>query len=900
GLVIKSGGSTVRGLAVVNFRNNAAISLISCDNNVIQANYVGLAADGTTPRHNSRGIVLTGSANNVIGGTTAAVRNIISGNTSSGVEISGNGNVVQGNYIGTNAAGTAQLANGSGVTIANAASENNVIGGTAAGAGNLISGNQLGVANNGTGTTIQGNLIGTDVTGTKKIPNFTGVQALGPNMLVGGLTPGARNIISGNADGLSIRGTGSKVQGNFIGTDITGTLALGNTSEGVIAADNALVGGTVPEARNIISASGGQANVQLGDFNSDSPATVQGNFIGTDVTGTRSLGGSAVGVRIMSGNNVVGGLVPGARNVISGNLTGIQISSSFSTPSVGNVIQGNLIGLNATGTGPLPNTQHGISVGSGVNNTIGGTQSEAANKIAFNGGAGIAFNGNGLGNRIRGNSIFSNNGLGIDLFLDGVTLNDANDVDSGPNTLQNFPVITTVMSTSSSTTIQGSLNSLPNTTFQIDFYSNAAVDPSGHGEGAQFFNTTAVTTNSNGNATINVTFPVALAAGRVITATATDPNGNTSEFSAADPTTAVGSVQFTISSIQVIEDIGSLVLTVQRTGGGAGNLAAEFSTTDGTAIAGQDYTSTSGTLTFAPGETSKTIQIPIANDATTEADENFTVALRNNSSLEAVGAPAVVQVTIQDRTTVPELTVTSFAVVEGNTGTTTDAGFTINLSAATGRAVTGNFIIFNFSAFGGAKCGMPGVDYETAAAGSFSINPGSTTFTIPVKICGDSSAEADEIFVVQLSNASGATILFSQGTGTIGNDDILELAIEESGPIPGQAVALDAILAVRDPFKVVGIPDWFTTALDRNTRVVLFARNLQLNPGEFASAVTIRFVSSTGQTIETPAQDVRPVPDTDLTQVTARLPTGLAPGTCTIFIRAHTRVSNTGTIRIVP
>ena len=898
-LVIRAGGSTVRGLAIGNFRNGVGISLISCDNNVIQANYVGLGADGTTPRQNNRGIVLTGSANNAIGGTTAASRNVISGNASVGVEISGSGNVVQGNYIGTNAAGTAQLANGTGVTIANAASANNVIGGTAAGAGNLISGNQVGVANNGTDTTIQGNLIGTDVTGTKKIPNFTGLQALGPNMLVGGLTPGARNLISGNFDGLSIRGTGSKVQGNFIGTDITGTLALGNTSEGVIAGGSALVGGTVPEARNIISASGGQANVQLGDFNSDSPATVQGNFIGTDVTGTRSLGGSAVGVRIVSSNNVVGGLAPGARNVISGNLIGIQISSPFGGSSVGNVIQGNLIGLNATGTGPLPNTQHGISAGEGVNNTIGGTQSGAANKIAFNGGAGIAFNGNGLGNRIRGNSIFSNNGLGIDLFLNGVTLNDAMDGDTGPNTLQNFPVITTVMSTSSSTTIQGSLNSLPNTTFEIDFYSNAAVDPSGHGEGAQFFNTTSVTTNSNGNATINVTFPVALASGRVITATATDPNGNTSEFSAADPTTASGSVQFAIGSIQVIEDVGSLVLTVQRTGGGAGNLSVDFSTTDGTAIAGQDYTSMSGTLTFGPGETSKTIQIPIANDATAEPNEDFTVALRNNASLEAVGAPAVVQVTIQDRTTVPELTVTSFVVIEGNTGTTTEAAFTINLSAATGRAVTGNFTMFNFTAFGGAKCGMPGVDYESSA-GTFSFNPGSTTFTVPLKVCGDTSAEADEIFVLQLSNASGATILFSQGTGTIGNDDILELAIEESGPIPGQAVALDAILAVRDPFRIVGIPEWFTTGVDRNTRVVLFARNLQLNPGESASAVIIRFVSSTGQTIETPAQDVRAVPNSDLTQVTARLPTGLAPGTCTIFIRAHTRISNTGTIRIVP
>jgi hypothetical protein len=208
-------------------------------------------------------------------------------------------------------------------------------------------------------------------------------------------------------------------------------------------------------------------------------------------------------------------------------------------------------------------------------------QSEAANKIAYNGGPGISLT-NGTGIVIRANSIFSNNGLGIDLGANGVTANDIIDSDVGPNNLQNFPVLTTVMSTSNTTTIQGSLNSLPNTTFDIDFYSSAAVDPSGYGEGAQFFGTTSVTTNGNGDATINVTFPVALATGRVITATATDPNGNTSEFSAANPTTANGSVQFTVSSIQLIEDVGTITLTVERTGGMAGNLSVDYSTTDGT------------------------------------------------------------------------------------------------------------------------------------------------------------------------------------------------------------------------------------------------------------------------------------------------------------------------------
>lgn len=899
GLIIKAGNSTVRGLSIGSFSGFPGIWLNGSNNNTIQANYIGVAADGTTARPNFRGIQLTNSSNNVIGGTTAATRNVISGNSASGIEIGGSDNVIQGNFIGTNSAGTAALPNPGGVSFTNSSSTNNLIGGTTAGAGNLISGNsQFGITGGGAGTTVQGNLIGTDVTGTNKIPNSFGVQLLGTNMLIGGLTPAARNVISGNqGDGVSISGAGSKLQGNYIGTDITGALALGNNGNGVIAGGNALIGGTVPEARNIITASG-NANVSLGQSFSGSAVTVQGNYIGTDVTGTRALGTSFAGINVSSSNNVIGGLVAGARNVISGNAMGLQLGGFFSGGTVGNVIQGNFIGLNATGTGPLPNTQQGIGIFDAVNNTIGGTETGAGNKIAFNGGPGVTIS-TGTGNAIRGNAIFSNNGLGIDLGLNDVTANDSNDGDTGPNFLQNFPVLTGALSTSNSTTIQGSLKSIPNTTFQIDFYSNGAVDPSGHGEGAQFFGTTSVNTDGNGDATINVSVPVSLAAGRVITATATDPNGNTSEFSASDATAAVGSVQFSVSSIGAIEDVGTLTITVLRTGGSTGNLSVDYATVDGTAVAGQDYTANSGTLTFTGGETSKTIQIPILDDGTTEPDETFTVVLRNNSNIEALGAPSVLVVTVQDRTTTPTLSINNVSVVEGNAGTTTELVFTVSLSAATSRAVSANYLTSNFGAFGGASCNTAGVDYETKS-GIVSFNPGTTTVTIPVKVCGDTSAEANENVRVLLTSPSGATLAFPQGIGTIVNDDILELVLEESGPVATQAAALDAILAVRDPFRVVGIPEWFPTGIDKNTRVVLFARNLQLNPGELPAGVIVRFTSSTSQIFEVLAEDVRLIPNSEFTQVIVRLPNNLPSGTHTVFIRAHNRVSNSGTIRIAP
>jgi len=360
-------------------------------------------------------------------------------------------------------------------------------------------------------------------------------------------------------------------------------------------------------------------------------------------------------------------------------------------------------------------------------------------------------------------------------------------------------------------------------------------------------------------------------------------------------------VQFNTGALKVIEDIGMITLTVLRTGGTAGNLTVDYSTVDGTALAGQDYTATAGTLNFSAGETSKTIQIPILDNQPTEPDEVFTVVLRNATNLETIGAPTnMTIVTVQDHSTIPTLNILDSFVIEGNPGTTTDVSFRVVLSAATGRAVGGNFATSNLSAFGGASCNEQGVDYETKA-GTFSFETGSTELNIPVKICGDTSAEANETFRVIFSNVSGATVLpAAQGLGTIVDDDVLGLILEEGSPSITQAAALDQLLGLRDPFSIVTIPEAFANGPDRNTRVVLFARNLQLNPGEAASAVVVRLQSSTFQLFDLPAQDVRPIPGTEFTQVIIRLPDNVSPGTCGVTIRAHTRISNIGTFRIAP
>src|SRR5215831_8683082 len=246
-----------------------------------------------------------------------------------------------------------------GIQIQSSTSSNNLIGGPAAGAGNLISGNLNGISDSGINTTIQGNLIGTDAPGSKAIPNATGITSINlmvaSNTPVGGLTPGARNIISGNTgDGIDIGGKG-------------------------INAGSALIGGLVPEARNVISGNGtlsGFANLSLGTNSIGSGTTVQGNYIGTDVTGNVALSNPKWGIVVATSNNVIGGTSAAARNLISGNTLGIQFGGITTGAVKTNIVQGNYIGLNQAGSGPLPNSGDGIrleasSPNLNANNKIG-------------------------------------------------------------------------------------------------------------------------------------------------------------------------------------------------------------------------------------------------------------------------------------------------------------------------------------------------------------------------------------------------------------------------------------------------------------------------------------------------------------------------------------------------
>ncbi len=417
----------------------------------------------------------------------------------------------------------------------------------------------------GAGTVIEGNFIGTNPAGTDAGPgNGGGVVVQADGVLIGGTTPDSRNLISGNAEGVAIGWflpgsvpSNARVQGNLVGTNATGTAGINQSTStatgtvGILIADaggNHVIGGTTPAARNIIS--GFDHGIRISDANVVGLGgnKIQGNYIGLYVTGAAALP-NRVGLvdEALSENNLIGGPAAGEGNVISGNrVANVQLSGP------GNVVQGNFIGTNAAGTAAptgLPSGAGIFTLGVDIfvnNNTIGGTPAGAGNVIAFNGGQGVFVDDiNVEGVSILGNFIFSNGRLGIDLLgHDGPA--GVNQNNSGPfnvgNRGQNYPVITGA----SANVIAGTFHSEANGNYRLEFFASAAADPTGFGEGQTFLGFATVNTDAGGNATFSFSPASPVPAGQFITATATDvtlfdndnnettpmvPRNNTSEFS---------------------------------------------------------------------------------------------------------------------------------------------------------------------------------------------------------------------------------------------------------------------------------------------------------------------------------------------------------------------------------
>ena len=394
--------------------------------------------------------------------------------------------------------------------------------------GNLISGNDgNGIhIEDGFEHTIQGNSIGTTADGMTSLGNsLNGVQ----------VTKSPRNVIDGNlVSGSILAGvlieeplsTENLVSNNSIGTNLHGMAAIPNyTGVSVSEASHNQITG------NIVS-----GNLNAGVlFLRAAENLMTGNMLGVGSDGNTVVP-NRIGVSLASSrDNSIGGVETAQRNVVSGNSTsGVSVNGNSS----GNHLLGNFIGTNAAGDAPVGNLSYGVHLAFGPQDNIIGTDGDGINDmmegnvIAYNGDTGVGIIHSFTRNdSIRGNSIHSNGGLGINLHTDGVTLNDDGDLDSGPNGLQNFPEISSA-NAGQETGISGQLDSTPNTTFIIDFYANTLADPSGFGKGAIWLGFTEATTNNSGIARLSFSSSVELAgAGTFITATATDPLGNTSEFS---------------------------------------------------------------------------------------------------------------------------------------------------------------------------------------------------------------------------------------------------------------------------------------------------------------------------------------------------------------------------------
>lgn len=795
--------------------------------NLIGGNRIGTSPAGTAAIPNSVGVFVDGTDGpNIIGSSTAVGRNLISGNTDGILGFGSSESRVEGNWIGTNAAGTAAIPN-TGFAVRFLYGDFNDVGSSLAGAANVISGNTGSAAidlADEFGSSISGNLIGTRPDGLVALPNQT-VFAVGiccssagaEDINIGGMTPNAGNTIAGNQSGVAsvrVMGSFTTVVGNRLGLGIDGITALPSTGIGVVV----------------------------------DPASFAA-FVGDGISGNLIGNHSGPGVQVDG---------PGATfTAIRGNHIGATASLGPAGNSGG--------GIRINGADP-------VSVGEPLGQLSPAAQPEgfqAENIVAFNTGAGVAVLGSS-GHAIRNNRIYANTGIGIDLGNDGVTANDPGDVDTGANELQNFPVLYGAFGVIGSSTYVGQLNSLPNEDFQIQTYSSASAD-----QGQTFLGSTNVTTDANGVATFNVSGPTPPGGQNFITATATHlPSGSTSEFSApfglnvdilngnnqstrinqpfpnpiqirvldgrnqpvfdlpmtaeapmVGPSANLGGVpavtdangQFTITAI-ANSIAGNYLVPVVTSNGGFGpapslsltNLPANLSIGPASVLEGNGP----GTLVFpitltAPSPTPVTVLasttfgsagpddfVPLSNalvtipanmlsgsvsvtingDGVVEADESFTLTLSNPSEPYTLVTASAVGTILNDDSAVLSLSGPP-AADEGN-GVILPRVFTATLSAPVDVAVTALFNTQDGSATAPS-------DYSASSNVGLSIPAGSLSASTSVNVVPDRIVEPDESFTGLLSGLSAGgravTLGSNSATALLVNDDFpVQITIVDS------------------------------------------------------------------------------------------------------------------------
>ncbi len=540
--------------------------------------------------------------------------------------------------------------------------------------------------------TVAGNYIGTDATGMADQSNGFGIRIRNSDRaLIGGTDPADRNVVSGTSYGVlvAMSSADSRIIGNYIGLDATGTAGLGNSTLGVMITATGgghEVGGSTAAERNVISAN------PTGVYSSVSGVTISGNYLGTDADGTAAVPnlGSAISLSNTASGNTIGGTTPGERNIIAGNTNarGIELKGVATT---NNTITGNWIGIDRTGA-PLPNMFAFRIEDGAYDNQIGGVDPGEPNIIAHNSSWAIWMRSSaGNDNSILGNSIHSNGAIGINLGDDNVTLND---VATGPNDSLNFPVITSATGAGGSVTVALDLD-VPAGDYRIEFFTNTAADPTGYGEGETFVDVLNVVSHPGGPASYGTVIPGSV--GDIITATTTEDlgssYGSTSEFSAV----------FTVTP-------GPFVVNSTRDGG-------DDDTGDGVCHTGLNNTQTVPECTLraaieqanaTPGTDAIEFDIPTSELGYSPSPVAFTI--QPATLLPAASTPMII-----DATTQPQFATAGRPVIELNGsgvtvgelngfhltgGDSTLRGFVINnwdddaidIEINGGNTIAGNFV----------------------------------------------------------------------------------------------------------------------------------------------------------------------------------------------------------------
>jgi hypothetical protein len=813
-------GSTLKNFVIRNFNDDGVA--IAGHGYTIENNFIGITPSGLTISKNTGdGINVTGVAGppanipslglpsdltNIATITADLIlafssippnyiqTNVVSGNDGDGIEIFSENaavNIVSNNKVGTNALGLLAIPNGAGGGDGHGIRVTSFAYANVIGPGNLISGNNSDPNSHGVALTAD----------SVRYPNFVCGNIIGPSSAI-------------------VTGLGNSADGIFVDTKPQASTApLNPTGYAAFIGPGNIIGYN-GDAMNIPGAdqpNGADAGIELTSFSTR--VRVIGNFIGVGEdplnNGTFvNIGNNGDGINISTPDHEIGGFTPPEANIVSSNKRhGIVVRGSGNHTVK---ITGNVIGRDPLNLVNQSNDQDGIRIFESSSIQVGGTGAGEANIIAGNTRHGIKLGGqsSGSSNLIARNSIFGNGDLGIDLdrlVNDPDPIPDPLDPDPNPsyaNDGQNQPLICDGLnvpacakpgynSGTGATTFNWRLNTAPGIDVVFEVFASDAPNASGWGEGQTYLGTFNATTDGSGNAggTLSLTpVPAFDTRGKYLSLTvravnsidppgplATGPANNTSEFSNAVKVPVPGTLQFSSAVHGVGEAAGTATITVSRTGGSDDAVGVTYATSNGSAQAPDDYASASNTLTWSDGDTaSKTFDVSISNDGSDEDNETINLALANPTGGATLGVPSAAVLTISDDDAPASLSINDVASAEGAAGTTAFT-FTVSLSPASGKTVSVNAA----SADGSAT--VADLDYATLASTPLSFLPGETSKQVVVNVNGDGTTEGNQDFFVNLSGEVNATLADAQGMGTIIDDELPIVTIDDVAVAEGNA-----------------------------------------------------------------------------------------------------------------